>query len=78
MTYIVGKEIHPPMFQIIGNNLDVLVMIVIGVFAIFNPHSLVKKKGAPEEITKRVRILKLAGAILIVSGLAQALFKYFT
>ncbi len=63
------------MFQFLGSILDVLFMVGFGSLAYFRPRQLASKEGTPQEIEKRVRLMKRAGAVLIICGIGLFVFK---
>jgi hypothetical protein len=50
-------------------------MIGFGSLAFFRPRQLASKDGGPEEIERRVRLLKRCGAVLIICGIGLLVFK---
>ena len=66
------------MFQFIGSVLDSLVMVGFGAFAFLQPHKMASKEGTPEQVEKRVRLMKRAGAALIIAGVGLFVAKRFT
>jgi len=56
------------MLQNLGRFIDCLLLLGAGALACFLPHSIVKKDGTPEQVAKRVRLLKRVGAGVMVIG----------
>ena len=65
------------MIQFIGSILDSLFIVGFGAFALFQPHKLASKEGTPEPVEKRVRLMKRAGAGLIIAGVGLFVVKRF-
>ena len=63
------------MFQFLGSILDSLFFIGIGLFAFFRPRQMAKKEGTPEDIEKRVLLMKRLGALAIILGVGLFVFK---
>src|SRR6266542_2804439 len=70
-----GSTSDQIMFQFIGSILDVLFMVGFGSLAFFRPRQLASREGTPEEIERRVRLLKRCGAVVIVCGIGLFVFK---
>lgn len=66
------------MFQFIGSILDSLFMVGFGAFAFLQPHKMASNEGTAEQVEKRVRLMKRAGAVLIIAGVGLFLVKSFT
>lgn len=57
------------MFERFGSILNYLLVMGFGAFAFWRPFKLAGKTGTPEQIAKRARNLKWAGAVMFASSL---------
>jgi TRAP-type C4-dicarboxylate transport system permease small subunit len=58
-------------FQIIGAFIDSVLMLIFGMVFLIWAHKLIGKEGSPEQIAKRTKIGRIAGALLVISGLGM-------
>jgi len=63
------------MFEFLGSILDTLIMVALGLIAFLRPCHIASKKGTADQIRKRVRWMKRAGATLIVCGVGLFVLK---
>jgi hypothetical protein len=61
--------------QVIGSYVDVLLFLVLGVLAVSIPHKLIGASGTDEERRKKIKIVKIAGAVVLVAAAGRVVFK---
>lgn len=65
----------PRDYQIIGGYLDVAFLFVVGLLMVLIPKKLIGTQGAEEDRQKKIKILKICGACMLVGSIAQLLLK---
>lgn len=70
-----GKKMTPRDYQIIGGYLDVAFLFVVGLLMVLIPKKLIGTQGAEEDRQKKIKILKICGACMLVGSIAQLLLK---
>jgi hypothetical protein len=66
------------MFQTIGAYLDCMLFIGFGLFCLLAPTSNVRQDGTPEEVKKRIKIFRIAGAVALIAGIGLLGFRIST
>lgn len=66
------------MFQSLGANLDVVLILLFGALASVGAPSMVRKEGAEAGVQKRVTVLRIAGLLLVACGVGLALIRLLT
>jgi hypothetical protein len=61
------------MFQEIGNHLDTLLFLVIGIVCLTSAPRAAAKAKTVEDAAKQKRLLRIAGTLLLVGGIGRLL-----
>jgi hypothetical protein len=64
----------PRDYQLIGSHLDVALFLALGLLGVLIPHKLIGTKGTDEERRKKIRVLKICGALLVLVAVAKLIW----
>ena len=65
-------------YQAIGQNIDAILLLAVGLYAAMKPEKIVSKKGTNEEVAKRIKTLRICGIVFIVGAPILILGRFFT
>ena len=75
---VAESQSNPPfMNQHIGALLDKVFFIGFGLFMLFVSPKVLGKNLAPEEVRKRLKILRICGVLSIICGVASFILMWF-
>lgn len=63
------------MFQIVGSFLDILLMFAFGIVIFVSGPALIGKEGTEAERKKKLKVLRIVGAILTICGIGLLLVR---
>jgi hypothetical protein len=62
--------------QLIGSYIDVMFLLGLGLVGLFVPDKLIGKGCAEEERRKKIKVLKISGAVVLLGGLGKLILKF--
>ncbi len=62
--------------QTIGSYLDSLLFLVLGAAFLALPHKFFRSNGHDEERRKKIKVLKICGAVMIICSVGKIVLKW--
>ncbi len=62
--------------QLIGSYIDVMFLLGLGLIGVFVPDKLIGKGGTEQERRKKIKVLKISAAVVLLAGLGKLILKF--